>query len=160
MTGVAVVNASPLIYLARAGLLDLLKAAADEVIVPGPVATEILARGVTDPTASALADPWLRIVNAVAIPPSIVAWDLGAGESSVIAWALAHPPARAVIDDLAGRRCAESHGVRLRGTLGLVLLARKEGRVPLARPVLDRLRAAGMFLSERVIKQALSEVGE
>lgn len=40
---VLVVNTSPLIHLAEAGLLDLLQAAAEEIWVPEPVAREILA---------------------------------------------------------------------------------------------------------------------
>lgn len=52
---VLVVNTSPLIHLAEAGLLDLLQAAAEEIWVPEPVAREILAYGDADPTASALA---------------------------------------------------------------------------------------------------------
>ena len=54
---VLVVNTSPLIHLAEAGLLDLLQAAAEEIWVPEPVAREILAYGDADPTASACEQP-------------------------------------------------------------------------------------------------------
>ncbi len=37
----AVVNASPLIFLSRAGLIDLLQLVSSEVIVPEAVASEI-----------------------------------------------------------------------------------------------------------------------
>ena len=37
----AVVNASPLIFLSRAGLLDLLQLLSSEIIIPETVATEI-----------------------------------------------------------------------------------------------------------------------
>lgn len=162
MPDLAVVNASPLIYLARAGHLELLRIAAAEVLVPDAVADEILARGPGDPTACALAasSQWLRVTEAPAPPPSILAWDLGPGESAVLALALARRPARAVVDDLAGRRCAEALGIPLRGTLGVVLLARQRGAIPNARAVLGTLRAAGMYLSDRVLNAALAEVGE
>ena len=134
----AVVNASPLIYLARAGFLDLLRLGGEKVVVPAAVAEEVLARGPTDPTAQALGGtPWLRVVETPPPPARVLAWNLGAGESAVIAWALAHPGCRAVIDDLLGRRCAESLELPLRGTLGLVLRARQTGVIDKARPVLD-----------------------
>lgn len=73
------VDASPLIYLSRAGLLDLLKVAHEEIIVPAAVVEDIRRRGPTDPTALALQRP------------------------PVLAWAHAHPGTEAIVDDL--RRC-------------------------------------------------------
>jgi predicted nucleic acid-binding protein len=60
----AVVNASPLIFLTRAGLLDLLQLISSEIIVPEIVAAEIDVRGKSDPTAQALANtPWLVVTQ-------------------------------------------------------------------------------------------------
>ncbi len=74
-------------------------------------------------------------------------------------WALAHQ-GLAIVDDMAARRCAAAHRVPVRGTLGLVLTARQRGLLPAARPVLDQLRQAGMYLSEGVVNRALAVVGE
>jgi len=90
----------------------------------------------------------------------ILAWDLGKGESSVLAWAHAHPGTEVIIDDLSGRRCAASLGIPVRGTLGLVLAAKKRGIIPMARPVLESLRQSGMYLSQRVMDRALLLVDE
>lgn len=155
------VNASPLIYLSRAGLLDLLRLLAPEIVVPNAVAMEILRRGQSDPTAQALSQTsWLSVVSTPQIPASIQAWGLGVGESSVLAWAHANPGTEVVIDDLAARRCAATLGIPVRGTLGLVLIARQRGQIPAARPVLLQLRQAGMYLSDRVMNQALAMIGE
>ncbi|MCM3900761.1 MAG: hypothetical protein ND866_03575 [Pyrinomonadaceae bacterium] len=54
MAELAVVNASPLIFLSRAGLLDLLQLLSSEIIVPEIVAREIRFRGESDPTAQAI----------------------------------------------------------------------------------------------------------
>jgi predicted nucleic acid-binding protein len=51
VAGSAVVNASPLIFLSSAGLVDLLQLISAEVIVPESVATEIEVRGKRDPRA-------------------------------------------------------------------------------------------------------------
>lgn len=97
---------------------------------------------------------------ATSVPPEVAAWRLDAGEEAVLAWAYAHPGCDAIIDDLAGRRCANALGIPLRGTLGLVLLATQCGHIQAARPVLEQLREAGMYLSDRVLEQALREIGE
>ena len=156
-----VVNASPLILLVRGGWLDLLRLAGDEVLVPNHVATEIQRRGADDPTARTLADTtWLVGVETPPIPAIIQAWDLGEGESSVLAWAYAHPGAEAIVDDLPARRCAAALGIPVRGALGLVLTAKRRGVIPEARPVVTQLRQAGMYLSDHIMEQALALVGE
>jgi len=155
------VNASPLIYLSRAGCLDLLKLVAQEIVVPDAVANEINRRGPSDPAAHAIANTdWVLVVQSPPIPPEIQAWGIGAGESSVLAWARAHPGSEAIIDDLAGRNCAAACGIPVRGTLGLVLVAKQRGRISSARALLGELRVAGMYLSDKVMNQALALVGE
>jgi predicted nucleic acid-binding protein len=155
------VNASPLIYLARADLLSFLQLAGPEVVVPGPVAAEIRAGGGENPAARTLeSTPWLKVVAVTSVPATIQAWDLGEGESSVLAWAHAHPGTLAILDDLAARRCAAALRIPVRGTLGLVLVARQRGQIPAARPVLEAMRASGMYLSDYVLNKALALVEE
>lgn len=155
------VNASPLIFLSKADLLTLLQLAGEEIVVPTAVAVEIQRRGATDPTVQALASTsWLVIVDTPPVPGLIQAWDLGAGESAVLAWAHMYPGTEAIVDDLAARRCAAALGIPVRGTLGLVLTAKKRGVIPVARPVLETLRQSGMYLSDRVLNQALALIGE
>jgi predicted nucleic acid-binding protein len=154
-----VVNASPLIFLSRSNLLHLLRLAGETVIVPAVVAEEINRRGPDDPTARALHDnAWLQVRATPAVPDSVRVWDLGDGESGVLSWALAHPGSEAILDDLAARRCAATLQIPVRGTLGLVLLAKQRGVIPSARTVLNQLRDSGMYLSDRVLNQALALV--
>jgi predicted nucleic acid-binding protein len=134
---------------------------ASEVLVPEPVLRELEAHGPDDPTVRAIRDKdWINLVTGPKIAPAIAAWDLGAGESAVLSLAQTEPGAWAVIDDGEARRCARSLSIPVIGTLGLVLLAKRVGRIPLARPVVERLRASGMYLSDVVINQALGRVGE
>jgi predicted nucleic acid-binding protein len=155
------VNSSPLIVLARAGQIGLLQLAAVRIVVPGPVYAELRARGAADPAVAAIdTHSWLAVTQTPAVPALIQAWDLGPGESAVLAWGYAHQGTEVIIDDLAARRCAAALGIPVHGTLGLVLVARKRGVIPAARPVLEQLRRGGMFLSERVRDRALALVGE
>ena len=156
-----VVNASPLILLTRGGWLHLLQLAGEEIVVPLGVADEIQRRGSADLTVQALSrTPWLVIVTTPPIPALIHAWDLGPGESSVLAWAYTYPGTEAIVDDLPARRCAAALGIPVRGTLGLVLTAKQRWILPAARPVVEQLRRTGMYLSHDVVRQALALVGE
>jgi predicted nucleic acid-binding protein len=120
------VNASPLIFLSRAGLLDLLRLEANEIVVPETVAEEIRRRGSDDITAQALEKTtWLKVIQATQIPDIIRAWDLREGEASVLAWGYANAGTVVIVDDLADRRCAATLGIPVRGTLGLILTAKK-----------------------------------
>jgi len=155
------INASPLIFLSRAGLMDFLQLEGNQIVVPKPVAEEIQRRGSDDPTVQAIEKTkWLCVVEPPPIPDTIRAWDLGVGETSVLAWSSHNPGTVIIVDDLAARRCAASHGISVRGTLGLVLTAKKRGMIPEARPVLEKLRQSGMYLSDRILNQALALIGE
>jgi predicted nucleic acid-binding protein len=72
----------------------------------------------------------------------------------------ANPGTVIIVDDLAARRCAATLGIPVRGTLGLILAAKKRGLIPEARPVLQKLRQSGMYLSDRILNQALALVEE
>jgi predicted nucleic acid-binding protein len=76
---------------------------------------------------------------------------------------LSHAPSRkatAILDDRAGRRCALAHRIPVRGTLGLVLIAKQRGKIEAARPVLERLREEGMYLSDAILNRALAMAAE
>lgn len=155
------VNASPLIFLSRAGLLDMLKLEWEEIVVPKTVAEEIRRRGPDDLTVQAIEKTaWLKVVGAPPIPNIIQTWDLGEGEASVLAWGYAFPGTVIIVDDLDDRRCAATLEIPLRETLGLILTAKKRGVIPEARPVLQKLRQSGMYLSDRIVNQALRLVGK
>lgn len=129
--------------------------------MPTDVWTEVNRRGPDDATGRAIrAASWLEVVPAPEVPEAVRAWGLGPGESAVLAHALMGRDVDVVLDDRQARRCARVLGVDFLGTLSLVLRAKELGLIPLARPVLERLRAEGMYLSDVILKQALAEVGE
>ena len=85
-----VVNASPVICLAKAGFLDLLLKLPDEKIIPGTVMEEIHAGQTGDPAQAALSSGMFTVME-VPAKPEILAWDLGKGESAVLSYALSNP---------------------------------------------------------------------
>ena len=161
MDRVLVVNASPLIFLARIDRLDLLVSLAKLLVVPEAVIREIQAGSDRDGTADQLkALPSIFRVDDRPLPERIRLWDLGAGESQVLAHGLERPGSEVVLDDLAARRCARSLDLPMIGTLGVVILCRRRGVISAARPVIEALVAAGLRLKSALMDGALAKVGE
>ncbi|MCP4657794.1 MAG: hypothetical protein GY856_20495 [bacterium] len=73
-----VVNASPIITLAKAGYLHLLSDLAPEFQVPETVARELLAGGPEDPARQALESGWGPRAPVGSIPAQILEWGLAA----------------------------------------------------------------------------------
>jgi predicted nucleic acid-binding protein len=156
-----IVNASPLILLTKIGRIDLLQAEGVDVVVPIPVVQEVSCLDPSDPVVRAIHDAGWDVVTVPGpVPPSVIQWKLDPGEESVLTLAIGSPDCEVVIDDLAGRKCAEAHGIPLIGTLGVVILAKRVGRITAARPVIGELRQAGLYVSDAVIANALKQVNE
>jgi predicted nucleic acid-binding protein len=99
-----VVNASPVILLAKVGLLDLLQRLGPPVVIPDAAVLEIRRKGPADPAVQALSQAnWLVSVDPGPIPANVAALGLGDGETGVLAHALANPGSGAIVDDQAAR---------------------------------------------------------
>ena len=156
MTRSWVVNASPLITLCKVSQQNLLFQLTDQLILPHAVQQEIEAGAEDDPAKIWLSYQPLSVIQI--IPDSmILGWDLGAGETAVLSYAVQNKGWTAVIDDGAARRCAKTFNLPLIGTLGIVLRAAKQGILPAAAPVLRDLVDAGLRLNNVLIRQALAQ---
>ena len=156
-----VVNASPLILLARVGRADLLRDLPDRVVVPRAVAAEVNAGPVDDPARHALARGQFQIVDTPAPSGEILAWNLGAGETAVLSLAASEPNWMAILDDGAARKCARSFSVQIKGTLAVVIIARQRGLIASAVDLIRALQSVGYRIDNRLVREALSRtVGE
>lgn len=161
MPTLRIVNASPLILLTKVGRIDLLNAEGVDVVVPMPVLQEVSSLDPSDPVVRAIHDAgWSVVMPLAPVPASVSPWKLDSGEKSVLTVALQNPGCEVVIDDLAGRRCAVAHGIPLLGTVGVVILAKRIGKIVEARAVIEELRGVGLYVKDEVIAGALSQVGE
>jgi predicted nucleic acid-binding protein len=155
-----VVNASPLIALFRSAQADLLPGLFARIVVPEAVWREVVLEGHDDSAATGLAGQSWPIREDVTVSPRVAAWNLGAGESSVLSYALAHSPLRAVIDDTDARRCARTLGIPILGTGGVILLAKRRGLIDSVTTRLNRLRDAGLWISDGLVELLRKQAGE
>ena len=155
-----VVDASPLIVLFRSQQANLLPCLFTDIIVPDPVWEEVVAGGYDDTAATGLASQSWATREQVAVSPRVAAWNLGAGETSVLSYALHHRSLRAVIDDADARRCARTLGVAVLGTGGLLVLAKRRGLISSVTEGVERLRDAGLWLTDELASQLKDYAGE
>jgi predicted nucleic acid-binding protein len=156
-----IADASPIILLAKIDQVHLLEQLPDVLVVPAPVAKEVRSGPKGDP-----ARQWLEANGADYIEPipsqvsEVNAWDLGRGESAVLSWAYNDSRATALVDDLAARCCARALGIRVTGTIGVVLAAKEEGLITRAGTVLDALVEVGLRIHPEVMAEAKRLAGE
>ena len=154
-------DTSPLQYLFQLGLLDLLPSLFGGVVVPEAVVAEIaegLRSGVRLPVLGSLS--WVRVKRPE--HPSLVRLlaDLGPGEREVLALGSESPGALVILDDGLARRYALHLGLRLVGTLGVLLRAKRHGLLAAVRPLIEELARLGFWVHPSTREGLLRLAGE
>jgi predicted nucleic acid-binding protein len=160
--GPVVCNAGPLIALAMVGHLDFLQWLYRRVLVPNAVLQEVTGAGRGRIGAAEVAAAiWLeRLPSGPPLEP-LLAKELGPGEAEVIAAAYRLQADLVLMDDRRGRRIAEqAYRLRVKGSAGLLVAAKRAGLIPTVRPLLEGMCAQGYYLSRRLIERATEEAGE
>jgi len=157
-----VINTGSIIALVAAlGDLTVLRQLYRDVLVPFEVGLEILHGGTTSFAVKEFNDAtWLTKHN---IPQEIspfLGQTLDVGEASVVQLALQSEISTVCIDETVGRRVAKLNGLRLTGSIGILIRAKKEGFPIVMKDAIQRMKSHGIWLSEGVIAFALSQVGE
>ena len=157
-----VINTGPLIALvATVGNLRILEYAYKRVLVPFEVATEILVENAGRFAAAEFAAAsWLEKVDKPIKSAPSMETTLGTGEAAVIQWALAEKIGLVGIDEAVGRRVARVSGLRVTGTLGILIRAKREGVPVLLSEAIQSMRNKGIWLSRSLEASALREAGE
>ncbi len=156
-------NATPLIAFARIGRLSLLReVVAEPLVIPAAVAHEISDYESGEPGSIELAgETWIR-TRSVADEQQVrlLLPTLDRGEAEVIALGLEQQARLVLIDELIGRKVAESLGLRISGSAGILIRAKQLGEIRAVKPVLDQMVQAGMYFSRRFQEAVLHQVGE
>jgi len=154
-------DTSPIQYLHQLELLHILPALAQNVIIPPAVADEVAAGralGVKLPDLKVLDWVSIRRPDSAAALPLVT--DLGPGETEVLMLALELPQAVAVLDDALARQVAETLNLKLTGTLGLLVDAKRSGLIPAVGLFLDQLQALRFYLAPHTRIAVLRLAGE
>ncbi len=157
-----VINTGPLLtFIAGIGDLSLLELLYKRVLVPFEVCQEIEAGrasgfGVSEFRRSSFIE---KRSNLLTITPFLRnALDLG--EASVIQLALDENIHTVCIDESMGRRIARLNGLKLTGSIGVLIHAKQDGFDISMSEAIKRMRSQGIYLSQKVVDFALKQVNE
>lgn len=142
-------------------MLHLLRDLYGTVLVPDAVWREVTEAGQGKVGAAELAAAsWLGRTTLSRSPDPLLHAELGPGESEAISLA-ADRGGLLIVDERQARRIAEiAYGLRVRGTVGTLVLAKRRNLVADVRPVLERMREGGYYLADALIEAACESVGE
>ena len=153
----AVVDTGSLIILHQIRLLSLLRNLYGRLFIPEAVRDE-LAKG---PSGQAILASGLVEVRPVSDRGAveILRAFLDGGEAEAIQLAR-ELQATIIIDERRGRRIAKSLGLKVRGTLGILLELKRKGSIDSVKPFIDRMFERGYYLSEELVTTVLRIAGE
>jgi len=162
---IVVADAGPLIAFGRLRRIELLAGVFEKIVVPHAVFEETQfhpnlpdARAIVSARESGL----FVIENSspdLGRLPSDAQEELGEGEAAAIALA-AERGHGVLIDEKLGRAVAEGLKLKVIGTVGVLLIARRRNLIPAAKPLLEDLKTSGHRLSEELMQEALRRAGE
>jgi predicted nucleic acid-binding protein len=104
---------------------------------------------------------WINIRNAADITHQhLLEISLDKGEASAIALAVEEDNCLLIIDELKGRRIAKQLGIRITGTLGLIVEAKLSGCIPSARLMIEKIRKTNFRIDAVLEEFVLKKAGE
>lgn len=160
---IVVADARPIIHLSLVRLLGLLPALYKQVLVPDLVYKEVVGDGdVLAGSAELREAQWIEVISHDPGAPlfQLLRAQLDPGEAAAISLAVARKPAMVLSDDRPARLMAEQLGLTVRGTLGILVEAKRRGEIAEVAPIVTALRNQGVWLSNGLVLRILEEVGE
>ncbi len=155
-------NTTPISNLVQLGLIELLHELFGTITIPGAVASELNeGREFLGDWHKACGDT-VRIVAMERDPlTEQLLLNLHPGEAEAIALGVRHKAKILLCDDLEARKVAVYHGLKVTGTLGILVKARLDGLIQAVTPQMDRLRKEVHFwFTEELYHQIRSLVRE
>ena len=158
----AIADASFVIGISLCQQWDTLEVLVETLIIADKVSEEIVERGKGKPGEKELRQATFverrTVSNTSAVTMLMTTLDEGEAETLVLATEL--DITKVFVDDLRGRKIAQSLGLQAVGVAGFLLLGKKKGKIREVRPLLLQLLQKGFRLSSRLINAVLEEASE
>jgi predicted nucleic acid-binding protein len=151
MQKIIISDTSCLILLEKIGELDLLHEVFGEILITQEIVDEY---GLNLPE-------WISIQNSTNKNyQKILEASVDKGEASAIALAVELVDCLLIIDDLKGRNLAETLGIKITGTFGVILEAKLSANINSVKPLLAKIKQTDFHFSKELEKQILARADE
>jgi predicted nucleic acid-binding protein len=160
---ILVSDASPIISLSAVAQLDLLERLYGRVLIPEAVNQEILRGGPGRPGSAEIRErAWMKILPVQnQVLSRALEGELDWGEAEAIVLAVETKADLLLMDERRGRLAAIRLGVKVVGTLGVLIEAKQKGLLTAVAPILnDLLGKAGLRVSPELYRQVIETAGE
>jgi len=157
---IAVCNASPLITLAKLGLLSLLSELFGKVHLADEVFQEVVVAGAGRPAAATVSSAtWIQ-VHPCSNPALLRQWqqqhNLGPGEAATVLLAQSLSADLIVMDERAARLFAQGQGLKVVGCVALLEISHRRGLVPDLRMTYQQMLSQGTFIARDILNRSLA----
>lgn len=153
-------NTTPILSFMKLNRLDILEKIYKEIIIPEAVYQE-LEKGKSKYYIDISNEDWIKIFKVK--NKNLIGQlekDLDKGEGEAIALSLEISADLLLIDEKLGRKVAKEKGIKISGTIGVLLKAKKKGIIKDVKPLIYELIEKGNYYKETFIKLVLKHAGE
>lgn len=152
-------NTTPIIALSSIQQLDLLPELFGHIHLVNEVVDECEVGGaIAVPSLREL--NWLTIVDSTPVSRPNILLELDKGEKHTLDMAEKYQADWVLIDEKIGRNMAEYLGLRVTGTLGILLKAKQQGLIPSFHECVSAMQNHGIYYHPELIKKLLIQIGE
>jgi predicted nucleic acid-binding protein len=153
-------NTTPIISFLKIGQLEIMKDLYGEIFIPQEVYNEIQAGKNTEFYTDLAKIEWIKIEKINNEKSLSYFLDLDKGEAEAIVLATELEADLIVLDESLGRFHAKHIGLKVTGTIGILLKAKHLGYINKLKPLLIELRTKNVWLSDSFIENALQLANE
>jgi len=146
-----IADTSCLILLSKVDELDILKANYGRILVTPEIAEEFN-QDIPD---------WIEVIETKDKQLQRLLEDsLDLGESTALTLSFETENSTVILDDLKARKIAIKLGVKVTGTIGVIIKAKLNGTIPSAKTILDKISNTDFRINSQLIDEAVRQAGE
>jgi predicted nucleic acid-binding protein len=153
-------NTTPIISLLKLNRLDLLQQIYQEIFIPGAVFREIEQGKLKDFYQDLSKIDWIKIVEIKNKESIKYFLDLDEGEAEAIVLATELKADLIILDEKLGRFHAKHAGLKVTGTIGVLIKAKSASQIDTLKPLLEELTEKEVWINEKLKNEILRIVNE